>query len=69
MVKNAKEALSNEICIHTFSEQKSEHWIEPGLKLLFHFVDTSTQIQRFLQREFWTSQFITLYIRKYCQQP
>lgn len=24
--------------MHTFPEQKSEHWIKPGFKFLFHFV-------------------------------
>jgi len=27
--------------LHTFPEHKSEHWMKPGLKFLFHFVDIS----------------------------
>ena len=40
MFKYANEPLSHEICayLNTFQEPKSELWIKPGSKLLFHFV-------------------------------
>ena len=40
MFKYANEASSTIICVilHTFPEQKSEHWIKLGSKFLFHFV-------------------------------
>ncbi len=41
MFKYANDALSNYICtnLHTFWEQKCEHWIKPGSKFLVHIDD------------------------------
>ncbi len=47
-IKNSKHSLSQMLCLNmqtrymqicTFPEQKSEHWIKPGSKCLFNFVD------------------------------
>ncbi len=42
MFQCVNETLSNKTLtsLHIFPEDKSEHWIKPGLKFLFYFVYT-----------------------------